>query len=645
MRIRNRCLLSLPASACFHAVVLAGTQNPLGRQDVNDIIAISQPAEDLHGAQTVSEQSQDSQLETAWQGNGNNNTVTDKHTRPNIVFILTDDQDVHLNSLDFMPLVRKHLVDQGTSYNRHYVTTAVCCPSRVTLWTGKASHNTNITDVKPPYGGYPKFVANGFNEKYLPVWLQQAGYSSYYVGKLFNGHSIDYYDQPYPAGFTGTDFLLDPYTYNYINATFQRNQESPQSYEGKYSTDVLREKAYGFLDDAVEAAQTEGKPFFHTIAPIAPHSNIEKIGGFADAKYGAPIPADRHAHLFEDEVVPRSDNWNPDRPSGANWLLELPQQNETNVKYNDDFHRNRLRSLQAVDELVDGLVARLEAHGVLENTYIIYSSDNGFHIGQHRLQPGKSCGYEEDVHVPMIIRGPGVAGGYSTDMVTTHTDLAPTFLKLLGIAPRHDLDGRAFPVKREDIEVEVAAAQTVREHVAVEYWGFAGGEGIHDRTLHENNTYKAIRLVGEGFNVYYSIWCNNEHELYDMTRDPGQMINLLSAKEGPNVAVTDDSVTPWLSGLSVSKVVSRLDALLFVLKSCTGKTCQEPWKQLHPAGNVRSLRDALDHKFDTFYEVEQTKVDFSFCWNGYWPEAEGPMFEQAGKGFYERDGLSWDAWT
>lgn len=72
--------------------------------------------------------------------------------RPNVVFILTDDQDVHLDSLEYMPLVRKHLIEKGTQFTKHYCTTAICCPSRVTLWTGKAAHNTNVTDVSPPYG-------------------------------------------------------------------------------------------------------------------------------------------------------------------------------------------------------------------------------------------------------------------------------------------------------------------------------------------------------------------------------------------------------------------------------------------------------------------------------------------------------------
>lgn len=124
--------------------------------------------------------------------------------RPNIVFILTDDQDLHLNSLDYMPFVQKHLLDEGTFYKRHFCTIALCCPSRVSLWTGKAAHNTNVTDVNPPYGGYPKFVSQGLNDNHLPVWLQDAGYNTYYTGKLFNAHTVDNYNSPFVKGFTGS---------------------------------------------------------------------------------------------------------------------------------------------------------------------------------------------------------------------------------------------------------------------------------------------------------------------------------------------------------------------------------------------------------------------------------------------------------
>jgi arylsulfatase A-like enzyme len=244
------------------------------------------------------------------------------------------------------------------------------------------------------------------------------------------------------------DFLLDPYTYNYLNSTFRRTGETPKSYEGHYITDVLAQKAYTLLDAAVGAE----KPFFLTVAPIAPHADIQMTGSILDPdavfKFDAPVSAERHEELFKDIKVPRAENFNPDKPSGANWLLQLPQQDPENVDWNDHFYRQRLRALQAVDEMVDGLFTRIKAHGILDNTYIVYSSDNGFHIGQHRLQPGKSCGYEEDINIPLIIRGPGVAKNETTTIVTTHTDLAPTFFELLGIPTREDFDGTAIPVTK-----------------------------------------------------------------------------------------------------------------------------------------------------------------------------------------------------
>ncbi|OBT43077.1 hypothetical protein VE00_05541 [Pseudogymnoascus sp. WSF 3629] len=560
--------------------------------------------------------------------------------RPNVVFILTDDQDVHLDSLEYMPLLRKHLIEKGTQFTKHYCTTAICCPSRVTLWTGKAAHNTNVTDVSPPYGGYPKFVSQGLNKNYLPVWLQQAGYNTYYTGKLFNAHTIFNYFAPFPAGFTGTEFLLDPHTYDYMNSVFQQNKLPPVSHKGEYSTDVLTKKAYGLLKEAVKA----DKPFFLTLAPIGPHSNINVqellTPPFGGIVFDAPIPAKRHENLFPDVKVPRTANFNPDSPSGANWIRELKQLNETNLEYNDHFYRSRLRALQAVDELVEGVIAKLEDYGILDNTYIVYSSDNGFHIGQHRLQPGKTCGYEEDINVPLIIRGPGISANLTTDVVSTHTDLAPTFFELLGIPLRDDFDGTPIPLTEEAI-TQAKNSGTRREHVGVEYWGIAGSEGIYDSGLvgPRNNTYKSIRLYGEGYNLYYSTWCSNEHELYNLDDDPGQMNNLLFEEDGPK-----PSTKPLtLLGYPVSKIAARLDTLLFLVKSCKGEVCVKPWETLHPKGDVHTLKDALSSTFDNFYEVEQTRVSFTKCEPGYIISAEGPQFDQDGLIF--RDGLSWDKWT
>lgn len=151
-------------------------------------------------------------------------------------------------------------------------------------------------------------MSQGFNANYLPVWLQNAGINTYYTGKLFNAHTIDNYNAPYPAGFTESDFLLDPYTYQYLNSTWQRNKERPKSYPGKYTTDIISEKANNFLNSAV-AAQ---RPFFLAIAPVAPHSNVEfDLGSELSLRVTPPVSAERHKHLFDNVRVPRTDNFNP----------------------------------------------------------------------------------------------------------------------------------------------------------------------------------------------------------------------------------------------------------------------------------------------------------------------------------------------
>jgi arylsulfatase A-like enzyme len=171
----------------------------------------------------------------------------------------------------------------------------------------------------------------------------------------------------------------------------------------------------------------------------------------------------------------------------VSWIRELPQQSAENVAYNDHFYRSRLRALQAVDELVDGVFLRLESHGLLDNTYVIYSSDNGYHIGQHRLQPGKECSFEEDINIPLIIRGPGVAKNTTTEVVTTHTDLSATILNLIGENPRYDFDGAAIPTTPNELS---AASDGWHEHVNVEYWGFAAGEGQYGSKLISDGVYR-----------------------------------------------------------------------------------------------------------------------------------------------------------
>lgn len=163
------------------------------------------------------------------------------------------------------------------------------------------------------------------------------------------------------------------------------------------------------------------------------------------------------------------------------------------------------------------MVSRLSDADILDDTYIFYSSDNGYHIGQHRMQPGKECGFETDINVPLIVRGPGVAKKQVSYDVNSHTDLAPTFLSLAHGKLRGDFDGAAINLhasKTEEVHSERVTPRT--EHVNVEYWGFALSEGDYDQKMYWNNTYKALRLIGKDYNLYYSVWCSGEHQLYDL---------------------------------------------------------------------------------------------------------------------------------
>ncbi|KAH6693763.1 alkaline-phosphatase-like protein [Plectosphaerella plurivora] len=575
--------------------------------------------------------------------------------RPNILFILVDDQDWHMHSLDYMPSVQKHLVGEGTLYANHYCTVALCCPSRVNMWTGRAAHNTNVTDVFAPYGGYPKVVREGINENYLPTWLQDAGYNTYYSGKLWNQHDVTNYNKPFARGFNQSSFLLDPYTYQYRNATISHNGAPPVNYPGQYSPDITAEYAYVHLNDAL--SRQHDRPWFVVHAPIAPHSNVDFLPEFSIRE---PEYAERHAHLFKDYIIPRGDNFNVG--GGVSWVKHLPPLNDTVIAYNDEFQRARLRALQSVDEMVESMIRKLKESGQLENTYIIYTTDNGYHISQHRMHPGKECGFDTDVHIPLIVRGPGIPAGHVSHAVTSHTDIASTILGLIGQQMSEDeTDGTPIPLSLVD------EAEARHEHVTIEYWGLAVPESKYgsygdthwtdDSVLvgapgTGNNTYKAVRVISESYNFYYAVWCTNERELYDLKTDPGETKNLLAEETRPKQAYT-------LFGRPLSQVVARLDALTLVLKSCKGRVCVEPWRQLHPRGDVSSLKDSLSIAFDAFYEG-QDKVSFSDCKLGYLPEFEGPMvvnqFEVVGgeddtwpqelrKRDEARHGGRWSEWT
>jgi hypothetical protein len=177
----------------------------------------------------------------------------------------------------------------------------------------------------------------------------------------------------------------------------------------------------------------------------------------------------------------------------------------------DDYHYHRLENEAGIDLMVAALVEKLKSHNILDNTYILYTSDNGFHIGNHRLNPGKRCGYETDINIPLFIRGPGVPKNVQTSITNSHTDIAPTVLTMLGLPLRSDFDGQPIAYTANEL-----ANSKKSEYVNVEFWDAREDQREAQPGSYYNNTYKSLRLATAGQSFYYSVWCDGEHEFYDM---------------------------------------------------------------------------------------------------------------------------------
>ncbi|KAG0002188.1 hypothetical protein BGZ79_003439 [Entomortierella chlamydospora] len=504
--------------------------------------------------------------------------------KPNFLVFLTDDQDRRLNSLDHLPLVKKYIRDEGTEFTNYYTTTAMCCPSRVSLWSGQFAHNHNVTDESPPHGSYTKFVSQNLEQNWLPLWLQEAGYSNNYIGKFINGVSPTL--KRAPKGFDKDHWepLVAPNIYTFYSPVFSTNDGPLEAHTGVYQTDIISDKSIAILDGL---AKNKSNPFLFVISPTAPHDEV-----WFDDKgtvFTPPVPAKRHEGLFPGAKAPRHPSFNPDKNDKVSWIGTLPKLNDSEVERIDAIYRARLQSLQATDELVERIIKRLEHNGQLDNTYIVYTTDNGYHLGTHRMFAGKQTPYEEDTNIPFIIRGPGIAKNKKSNAVATHTHFPATVLQLAGLPIPDELDAHSIPVLADK---SVYGKDQSTEAFSVEFWSNAFLENA--TATFTTNSYKSVRLIGQGYNLLYTIWCTGEKEYYDLVEDPFQVKNIYKHTK--------------------QSFLDRLDALLNVLRTCKGPTCRDPWSVIHATTNsksksknhgsqkeVRSLKDALNKKYDEFY--------------------------------------------
>jgi len=431
--------------------------------------------------------------------------------QPNIVFIMTDDQEVA--SMQYMPRVQELLAAQGVTFENSFVTSSICCPSNVTALTGQYNFNHGILNNLAPTGGFQKFVdmrtdgdpATQGDESTLATWLDDAGYNTARVGKYLVGYPTDStyvppgWDEWYNSygGFTS---YFD-YRLNENGTVVQYGAE-----EQDYITDVFTDKAVDFIN---RAEANDDQPFFLQFIPTAPHSG--------SLPNGPATPAPRHAGMFAGAQAPRTPSFNEadvsDKPPP---IRNFPLLTDAQIAAIDHEYQTRLESLQSLDEGIARIIETLAANGELENTYIVFTSDNGYHLGQHRFLNGKFQVYEEDIRVPLIIRGPGVEAGATRDQMAVNIDLAPTMARWGRATPDRVMDGQSLT----PLLGPGGATQDWRKDFLVELYR-------HLPPAQNGDVIKALRTEHELYVEYRS----GPRELYDLRTDPYQLQNIYATAD------------------------------------------------------------------------------------------------------------------
>lgn len=432
-------------------------------------------------------------------------------SRPNILLILTDDQTEE--SMRVMEKTLRLLGDEGTTFRNSFVSYPMCCPSRATLLTGQYAHNHQVLGNRSPEGGYHRLQ----HSNTLPVWLQEAGYQTAHVGKYLNGYA----GPKLPQGWSRWFGLSDPSTYLMYGYTVIANGKRVHygQSEADYQTDVLAAKAESILKDFIR----RGRPFFLSVAPLAPHTERSDDAG----KGTPPRPAPRHQGRFADEPLPEKASFDEadvrDKPGNIQRLPRLNAAKRAAILHS---YRARLESLLAVDEMIERLVTVLEETGQLDRTVILFASDNGFLLGEHRLPDGKLLPYEESIRVPLIIRGGGFPAGSEVLQPVANIDLAPTIVALTGAKARRKMDGIPLLPLALDPSLEQDRPLLL--------------EAVSRNSARPS--YEAIRTPRWLWVEYR----NGARELYDLETDP---LQLRSRHDDPALADVEAELASRLAGL------------------------------------------------------------------------------------------------
>ena len=411
--------------------------------------------------------------------------------QPNILLITTDDQS--MSDLRWMPRTSRLLGQGGVTFPRSISPHPLCCPARAEILTGQFAQNSGVRHNRGPYGGYKVLKERNT----LATWLDGAGYRTAYVGKFLNGYRAA--DGRVPGFDIWNPTIKN--VYGYFDYTMFNNGRF-KHYSTLHNADLVGQKTVEYI------RQLSGRrPFFIWASQVAPHTSCAT----KETCWQPPLPARRHRNVLADAVSPSvtSPSFNEaDVSDKPGYIQDLPLRDPDDITYQ---FRQRIRSLQAVDDSVADAVRALNEAGELANTVILFTSDNGFLLGEHRFY-GKDVPYEEALQVPMLMRGPGIPQGVSRPQTVTTVDIAPTIADLANVRPGLTVDGRSM------LPMAKSSSAPSYDTVLIQ-------AGTSRQTELENDgwRYRGVRTARYTY-VYFAT--AGTTELYDRRRDPNQLRNV-----------------------------------------------------------------------------------------------------------------------
>ncbi|XP_065178089.1 extracellular sulfatase Sulf-1-like [Sycon ciliatum] len=473
--------------------------------------------------------------------------------RPNFILIQTDDEARW--DMIAMNKTARLLRDQGATLNNYMVNTPVCCPSRTEIFSGRYYHNIGAPNGSCMHVNSKQWV---FDDTSLFSTLQSNGYLTGVFGKVTNDQGGYFCKEKMDAGMTMisspcdyNSFYSSQYFVKLANGTKYVEKLNPKL-PTTYQTSQLGNRSISWIKDIVKT--DPGKPFLAYIGPHAPHYPA------------SPAPWYQGNNIFENIKAPRTPNWNVSCPDKHPAISSNPPLNAEATLYLDHNNQVRLLSLLSVDDIIDAVYSTLKDLDLLQNTYIIFTSDHGYHLGQWRVPSSKLLPYDTDIFVSTFIRGPGIEAGSKVDAVVGNVDIAPTILDLAGIAVPKGMDGKSMAGHllaqhgtgaelpktewREAFLIEFKSAGRLDNSHTVEWWPGEDFIGVLRKSpaapckncAHwwidgPSNTYRALRLINATHNIMYAEFnadwqFDNQtavfHEYYDITEDPYQMKNTYS---------------------------------------------------------------------------------------------------------------------